>query len=165
MPALSAGKTAPPVSLPLLDGGNFDLASALKRGPVLLAFFKISCPICQMAFPYIERIHKQFPKSKLQIVGVSQNDAAKTTAFAKEYGVTFPIALEDTDKFTVSNQYGLTNVPTLFLVSPDGKIEISSVGWSKDEVQAVADAAARNDGGKPASIFKPGEDVPAFKAG
>ena len=165
MPALSAGKTAPPVSLPLLGGGNFDLASALKKGPVLLAFFKVSCPVCQMAFPYIERIHKQFPKSKLQIVGVSQNDAKATAAFAKEYGVTFPIVLEDTDKFAVSNHYGLTNVPTLFLVSPDGKIELSSVGWARDEVQAVADAAARNDGAKPVSIFKPGEDVPAFKPG
>ena len=165
MPALSAGKTAPPVSLPLLGGGTFDLASAIKRGPVVLAFFKISCPVCQMAFPYIERIHKQFPKSKLQIVGISQNDAKATAAFAKEYGVSFPIALEDTDTFGVSNQYGLTNVPTLFLVSPDGKIELSSVGWAKDEVQTVADAAARSDGGKPVSIFKPGEDVPAFKAG
>jgi peroxiredoxin len=165
MPALSAGKTAPPVALPLLGGGNFDLATALKRGPVFLAFFKISCPVCQMTFPYIERIHKKFPKSKLQIVGVSQNDAKATAAFAKEYGITFPIALEDTDKFAVSNKYGLTNVPTLFLVSPDGKIELSSVGWAKGDVQGVADAAARNDGAKPASIFKPGEDVPAFKAG
>jgi peroxiredoxin len=165
MPALSAGKHAPEVSLPLLGGGKFDLASALQRGPVLLAFFKISCPVCQMAFPYLERVYKLFPKSKLQIVGVSQNDAKSTAAFAKEYGVTFPIALEDTDKFAVSNQYGLTNVPTLFLVTGEGKIEISSVGWAKDEVQAVADAAARHDGAKPMAVFTPGEDVPAFKPG
>jgi peroxiredoxin len=165
MPALSTGARAPEVSLPLLAGGKFDLSSALKRGPVLLVFFKISCPICQMALPYLERIYQQASTSKLQIVGVSQNDAKATTAFAKEYGITFPIALEDTDKFAVSNAYGLTNVPTLFLVNRKGSIEMSSVGWSRVDVQAVADEAASEDAGKRIAVFHPGEDVPAFKAG
>ncbi len=162
MPALTAGKRAPDIVLPLLIGGKFDLASALKRGPVLLAFFKISCPICQMTFPYLERIHKQASSAKLQIVGVSQNDATATAAFAREYGVTFPIALDDTERFPVSNAYGLTNVPTLFLVKDNGKIEMSSVGWSKADVQSAASvggaAAAQN-------LFARNESVPDFKAG
>jgi peroxiredoxin len=165
MPALTAGTRAPEVSLPLLAGGKFDLAAALKRGPVLLAFFKISCPVCQMTFPYLERIHKQLGGSKLQVVGVSQNDAANTSGFCKEYGVTFPIALDETDKFAVSNAYGLTNVPTLFLVSTDGKIEMSSVGWSRADVQAVADAASKQGASKPVEVFQRNESVPDFKAG
>jgi peroxiredoxin len=165
MPALSTGVRAPEISLPLLGGGKFDLSSALKRGPVLLVFFKISCPICQMTLPYLERIYKQAPSSKLQIVGVSQNDAKATAAFNKEYGVTFPVALDDTEKYPVSNAYGLTNVPTLFLVNQKGSIEMSSVGWSRADVQAVADQAASEDAGKRIAVFHPGEDVPAFKAG
>jgi peroxiredoxin len=165
MPALTTGKRAPEVSLPLLDGGKFDLTSALKRGPVLLAFFKISCPVCQMTFPYLERIYKQAAQSKLQIVGVSQNDAKSTAGFAKEYGVTFPIALDDPNQYPVSNAYGLTNVPTLFLVRQDGKIEMSSVGWSRADVQSVADEAAVGDSGKRISVFHAGEDVPDFKPG
>jgi len=165
VPALSSGKRAPDVSLPLLGGGKFDLAAALKRGPVLLVFFKISCPVCQMALPYIERIHKQASTSKLQIVGVSQNDAKQTTEFNKEYGVTFPVALDDTERYAVSNAYGLTNVPTLFLIGTGGTIEMSSVGWSRADVQSVADAVAAEDAGKRVTAFNPGEDVPAFKAG
>ena len=157
MPALSAGVRAPEVSLPLLGGGKFDLAAALKRGPVLLAFFKVSCPVCQMTFPYLERIHKQSGQAKLQVIGVSQNDAQQTAAFAKEYGVNFPIALDDTDKYPVSNAYGLTNVPTLFMVAENGKIEMSSVGWSRNDVQTVA--------GKDAKVFDRNESVPDFKAG
>src|ERR1051326_251762 len=148
MPALSTGVRAPEISLPLLGGGKFDLAAALKHGPVLLAFFKVSCPICQMTFPYLERIYKQAATSKLQIVGVSQNDAKATAAFNKEYGVTFPVALEDRDKFAVSNAYGLTNVPTLFLVNQKGNIDMSSVGWSRADVQAIADATASENAGK-----------------
>jgi peroxiredoxin len=165
MPALSTGVRAPEISLPLLGGGRFDLSSALSRGPVLLVFFKISCPICQMTLPYLERIYKQAPSSKLQIVGVSQNDAKATSAFNKEYGVTFPVALDDTEKYPVSNAYGLTNVPTLFLVTQKGSIEMSSVGWSRADVQAVADQVASENSGKRIAVFHPGEDVPAFKAG
>ena len=165
MPALTAGTRAPEVSLPLLGGGKVDLSSALKRGPVLLAFFKISCPVCQMTFPYLQRIHKQLGGSKLQIIGVSQNDAGSTTGFCKEYGVTFPIALDDTNKFPASNAYGITNVPTLFLVSTDGKIEISSVGWSRAEVQEIADIASKQGASKPVTVFERNEDVPAFKPG
>lgn len=165
MPALTTGTHAPEFSLPLLAGGKFDLSSALKRGPVLLAFFKISCPVCQMTLPYLERIHKHFAGSKFQIVGVSQNDARSTAAFNKEYGVTFPVALDDTQKYPVSNAYGLTNVPTLFLIGEKGNIEMSSVGWARPDVQAVADTAARADAAKPFAVFHRNENVPDFKPG
>ena len=55
MPALSAGKTAPDFRLKSRDNKEFSLADALTRGPVLLVFFKVSCPTCQYAFPFYER--------------------------------------------------------------------------------------------------------------
>src|SRR5437763_8379614 len=117
MAALDPGVKAPEVTLPLLSGGNFSLREALARGPVLLAFFKISCPVCQFAFPYFERLYKSYGKGPVTIMGVSQDNAADTRRFAQEFGVTFPIALDDTRSYPVSNAYGLTNVPTLFLVA------------------------------------------------
>lgn len=163
MPALEAGVKAPEVKLPLVSGGTFDLAEALKRGPVALAFFKVSCPVCQMTLPYLERLHKANAGSKVQIVGVSQDSKADTEAFMKQFGVSFPVALEDTSKWTVSNAYGLTNVPTMFLIAPDGKIQISSVGWYKQDIESVNKQMA--DGHPAAVIFKPGEEVADFKAG
>ena len=163
MPALEAGVKAPEVKLPLVAGGTFDLAEALKRGPVALAFFKVSCPVCQMTFPYLERLHQANGGSKLQIVGVSQDSKADTQAFMKQFGVTFPVALEDTSNWAVSNAYGLTNVPTMFLIQPDGRIELSSVGWYKQDVETVNKKMA--DGHPAAVVFKPGEQVPDFKAG
>src|SRR3954469_10682310 len=129
MPALPSGVTAPDFALPTLQGGKFSLATALKEGQVVLAFFKISCPVCQMAFPYFERLHQAFHGKNVRIVGISQDSAADTAAFAKQFGITFPIALDDTKKFPASNAYGLTNVPTLFLVLPDGTISASAVVW------------------------------------
>ncbi len=165
MPALTVGKKAPDITLPLLGGGTFSLQDALKKGPVVLAFFKISCPVCQFAFPYLQRLHEAFKGSAFSVFGVSQNDASGTAQFAKEYGVKFPIALDDPKKYPVSNAYGLTNVPTVFYVSSDGTIEQSSVGWSREDIEAIARDAAELTRLPTAALFKPGEDVPAFRAG
>ena len=165
MAALTAGTSAPAISLPLLDGGNFNLNESLHRGPVLLAFFKVSCPVCQFTFPYLERIYKAYRQSKVSIVGVSQNDARETQAFMKQYGISFPVALDDTERYPVSNAYGLTNVPTLFLVAQDGEIGLSSVGWSRADVAAIGAQMARADAVPNFAVFQPGENVPDFKAG
>jgi len=165
MAALTVGKQAPEFNLKTLDGKQFSLSEALARGPVGLAFFKVSCPVCQYAFPYLERLHKAYRQKGFTLVGVSQNDAKETAAFNKEFGVTFPVLLDDTRTYPVSNAYGLTNVPTLFWIAPDGEIEISSVGWLKADFESVNRRMA--EAGKLAvtPLFKPGEDVADFRAG
>src|SRR5512146_965581 len=131
MPALSAGTMAPEFSLPAMDNATFSLADGLQRGPVVLAFFKITCPVCQFALPYVERLYQAHRAGNVTIVGISQNDKSGTAAFSREYGVTLPVLLDDASRYPVSNAYGLTNVPTFFFIAADGEIEIASVGWSR----------------------------------
>jgi peroxiredoxin len=164
MAALIAGTKAPDFSLPALDGGKFTLQEALQRGPVVAAFFKVSCPICQYAFPYFERLHKAYGGQKVTVVGISQDNRRDTAAFVKEYGVTFRTLLDDPTGYAVSNAYGLTNVPTLFLIGQDGQIEISSVGWVKQEVEDVSRKLASAQQ-TPTALFHPGEDVQDFRPG
>lgn len=163
MSALIAGNKAPDFTLQTTDGKPFPLKVALARGPVVLAFYKVSCPVCQYALPFVERLHQAYGKQPVTVVGVSQNDARDTLAFAKEYGLTFPQLLDDPSAYAVSNAYGLTNVPTLLCIAPDGEIEVSSVGWNKSEFEEInrrmAGAIA------PASMFRPGEDVRDFRSG
>src|SRR3954469_3980286 len=163
MPALEAGSTAPEISLPLVNGGTFTLSEARKQGPVALAFFKISCPVCQMAFPYFERLHQAYRGKNVRVVGISQDSAADTAAFAKRFGITFPLALDDTKKYPASNAYGLTNVPTLFLVAPEGKIEVSSVSWSQDELEDVSGRLAAAAGVPKKQIVYASDGIPSFK--
>jgi len=165
MAAIEAGKQAPFFSLPLMSGGSFSLADALKQGPVVLAFFKISCPVCQFAFPYLERLHGLARVNKVSIIGVSQNSKEDTTAFARQYGLTFPIALDDPKRYPVSNSYGLTNVPTIFYIPKDGEIEISSVGWSRADIEQIARKIGEGKPGANVEVIRPGEEVPAFRAG
>ncbi len=165
MTALATGTKAPDFALKTLDGKEFELGDALARGPVVLAFFKVSCPTCQYAFPFFERLYKAYAKNGVTLVGVSQNDAKETAAFVKEFGVTFPMLLDDTRNYPVSNAYGLTNVPTLFWIAQDGEIEVSSVGWVKADYEQVNRKMAEAGKSTPAVLFKPGEEVRDFRAG
>lgn len=165
MSALGAGTQAPQFELPAMDGSKFSLKDALSRGPVLAVFLKISCPICQYALPYFERIYKAHGRKNVSIVGISQNERNDTAQFVKKYGVTFPVLLDDTKTFAVSNAYGLTNVPTAFWIAEDGNIEISSVGWVRQEFEEMARNAASAVGDTPHSVFQPTENIADFRPG
>jgi len=165
MAALTAGAKAPEIELSTLDGAKFSLQDALISGPVLAIFFKISCPVCQYALPYFERIYKAYGGGKLTIVGISQNNHRDTVEFVRKFGVTFPVLLDDTNTFPVSNAYGLTTVPTAFWISENGEIEISDVSWVKKEFEEIASRAASLTNASPQPIFQPSEQVADFRAG
>jgi len=165
MTALATGTKAPDFDLKTLDGKPFSLQRELSRGPVVLAFFKVSCPTCQYALPFLDRLYKEYANKGVTLVGVSQNEAKDTAAFAKQFGVTFPILMDDTHSYPVSNAYGLTNVPTVFWIGQGGEIEVSSVGWVKTEFEQIGRMMAEIGKVHAAVIFKPGEDVRDFRAG
>jgi peroxiredoxin len=165
MAALAPGTKAPEFELKTLDGKPFSLNDELGRGPVVLAFFKVSCPTCQYALPFFERLDKAYGHKGVTLVGVSQNDAKDTAAFNKEFGITFPVLLDDTRSYPVSNAFGLTNVPTVFWIAQDGEIEVSSVGWLKTDFEEINRRKAEAGKTAPAPAFKPGEDVRDFRAG
>src|ERR1035437_1600147 len=165
MAALALATKAPEFDLKTLDGKRFSLNDELARGPVVLVFFKISCPTCQYALPFFERLHKAYGHKGVTLVGVSQNDAKDTAAFNKEFGITFPILLDDTRSYPASNAYGLTNVPTIFWIAQDKEIEVSSVGWFKADFEEINRRMAEAGKAAQVPLFKPGEDVRDFRAG
>jgi len=165
MAALATGTKAPEFELKTLDGKPFSLTDNLAQGPVVLIFFKVSCPTCQYALPFYERLHKAYGKNGVSMIAVSQNDARDTAAFNKEFGVTFPVLLDDMGSYPASNAYGLTNVPTIFWVAQDGEIDVSSVGWVKKDFEEINRRMAEAGKIAPSVLFKPGEDVRDFRAG
>jgi len=163
--ALTAGAEAPHFDLQAADGSHFFLDEALSRGPVLAVFFKISCPVCQYGLPFYQRIYQNYGMENVTIIGISQNEKADTAHFIKKYGITFPVLLEDTKNFSVSNAYHLTTVPSAFWISADGIIEISSLGWVRNDFEEIARKAAFKSGGALKPIFQPSEQIAEFRAG
>jgi peroxiredoxin len=172
MTHIAAGNTAPDFSLQALDGKNYSLKQLLQQGPVVAAFFKVSCPVCQFTFPFLQRIYQRYAEgpvkttagSAVTFLGISQDNAAATKKFMQEFGVTFPVAL-DPDGYPVSNAYGLTNVPTIFFIDTAGTAKIISLGFEKQSLEDMARTLAERQKLPPAALFRPDESIPAHKPG
>jgi peroxiredoxin len=152
---LAAGDHAPAFSLPDLNGSQHSLQEMLQRGPVLVALYKVSCPVCHLALPYLQRIST----GGLQIVAISQDGAAATALFMKTFGVSMLTLLDTYESgYPVSNAFGVDQVPALFLIETGGAISFAGSGFRKTEFEEVAMRAGT-------LIFRTDEHVPAWKPG
>jgi|SRR5579883_1629297 len=153
---VSEGSRAPDFRLSRLDGGPVTLTELLANGPILLAFFKVTCPVCQLTFPFLERIHNP---AKLPVYGVSQNCEEDTREFNRYFGVSFPTLLDrEEDDFPASNAYGISSVPTLFLIERDGTIARVIEGWQRKQIEFLGSQAG-------VAPIRPEEKVPEWKSG
>ena len=164
MTHIDHGNTAPVFSLKDLNGQNYSLPALLEKGPVVAVFFKISCPVCQFTFPFLERLYKRYGGDGVTFLGISQDDAKTTKKFASEYGVTFPMALDD-NGYSASNAYGLTNVPTIFFIDPDGTVSVVCMGFDKKGFEDIGASLAERKRLAPVALFRPDEKIPAHKPG
>ncbi len=152
----ATGSRAPDFRLARLDDSETSLADLIANGPVVLVFFKITCPVCQLTLPFLDRIHQP---GRLPVYGVSQNDSEDTQEFNGRFHIRFPVLLDRAkDKYPASNAYGISTVPTTFLVERDGTIARVIEGWSRKEIERLGGKA----GIQP---FRQGENVPEWKAG
>jgi peroxiredoxin len=142
-------------------GKSYDTRTARADGPLFVAFFKISCSVCQLAFPYLQRVADAYPGMK--IWGVSQNSADETLDFARQYGIRFPV-LFDTD-LSVTDAFDLVSVPSQYLVGADGVVQEFCGGWSKEFIDGVTRVAADASGVPFLSVIGPTDSVPDWKPG
>ena len=150
---------APLIELPALNGERFSLTEHLHEGPVVLAFFKISCPTCQFTLPFLGRLYNAQFKGSPCVFGISQDKAEHTREFNEHFGIHFPVLLDSSgDGYPVSNAYGITNVPSLFLIGTDGCIEWTLKGFHKVELNELGKRFGR-------SPFEEGEKVPTLRPG
>jgi peroxiredoxin len=154
MSQLPTGVIAPDVQLNRLDGEVFRLGEEIARGPIVLAFYKSSCPTCQFTFPFLERIHEE-RGSDVRIVAISQDDAAETEEFIGRFGIRFDVVLDDYP-YDVSMAYGIEHVPAIFVVRRDRRIQLSDYGFSKATLSAIA---------QPLELFRPDDGIPTTRPG
>ena len=155
---LTAGQRAPEFRLEDLGGGGEKtLGELLKRGPVFLAFFKVSCPTCQYTLPFLERLYRGQASGGTSMFAVSQDDAEATREFHHEFGITIPTLL-DSARYPASNAYGLSHVPSMFHIERDGTISWALVGFHRRELEALGEKLG-------VSPFRPEERVPEMKSG
>ena len=150
MPPLTPGTTAP--TIPGLG---------LEDGPRALFFYKVTCPVCQMAAPKVQTFQAAYPG---RIVGIGQDPREKLGAFEAEFGLTFP-SLVDAPPYSVSNAYGIEVVPTTFLVDERGTILETVESWDRDGLNRVSGRLAELTGAGYAEISNRSDGLPPFRPG
>jgi len=147
---IGAGSRAPEIR-----GVSFD------GGPVLVAFYKVTCPVCQMAAPVVDAIAAAVPG---RVVGVGQDPPAKLAAFAADHGMSSVPAVEDPPPYVASDAYEIASVPTLFLVN-DGVVDDVVEAWDRDGFNRVAARLAELSGVEPVVVSDESDGRPPFKPG
>ncbi|MFA6433560.1 MAG: TlpA disulfide reductase family protein [Elusimicrobiales bacterium] len=100
--------------LPDYKGGEIDLAAYAGK-PVMVMFFTEHCPFCRKAAPFIETMNKKYSPKGLGVIGVCvEDEASAAEAFAKAFGLTFPVAYGGA---AVSRKYKTQGVPYIFLLN------------------------------------------------
>ncbi len=159
MAALDPGFPFP--AIPLRDASGAPVEP--PTGETLYVLFKTTCPTCELAWPYLERV-RQAADGGLKVLAVSQDDPAKTRAFNRRLGSRVE-TIYDPSPWPASDRLGITTVPTFFRVGPGGRIEETLVGFDRERIREFARRGTSLAGRALPEIFPESENVPPIKPG
>ncbi len=138
-------KKTPDLSVPLLDGGTFDLASEnTERGTIVCFYRGLHCPICANYLKELERLTPDFAERGVATIAVSSDGQDRAQAMAEKIDAKnlrfgYDLSLDKAREWGlyISTSRGKTSIgieepalfsePGLFLVSPDQSLYYGSV--------------------------------------
>lgn len=126
---VKAGDIAPDIKLNTADGKTFRL-SKLRGKYVVLDFWASWCPDCRKDIPDVLRMYHEFRSKGIEFVGVSfDTDPSKWKSAIAKYGLDYPQVseLKRMRESEVAGRYGVKWIPSMVLVSPEGKVELATV--------------------------------------
>ena len=114
-----ASGNAPPLKL-----------SELRGNVVLLDFWATWCGPCRAEAPILDKIASRYQDRGLVVVGVNTSDEEGNAApWAQQHGIHYPIVFDSGDAATA---YAVSGLPTMVLVSRDGKVLSKRTGLTSD---------------------------------
>ena len=114
---LKGGTPAPAFRLPRVDGGELSLEDYRGRW-VLLVFSDPECAPCDELAPKLEQLHRRMPDT--QVLMVSRREAAANRRKVRQFGLTFPVVLQN--HWEVSRLYAIFATPVGYLIDEQGVI-------------------------------------------
>jgi peroxiredoxin len=118
LPGLGIGTKAPDFELKTLSGENVKL-SDYRGKKVMLNFWATWCAPCKEEMPDMEEFYQQNGK-EIEILAVNIDPQFNVQQFVTEFGITFPILLDDKDE--VNTMYQLLTIPTTYFIDEKGII-------------------------------------------
>ena len=120
--AASVGDVAPDFELRGQDGSVFRLSDFRDRKPVYVIFWNTWCSYCIKKTPRYRKLQQQFG-DKIEIIAINttwSDSPEEMHSFEERHDINYLMAF-DTDEL-VTDQYGVSKVPTEFIVDTNGII-------------------------------------------
>ena len=119
------------LSVEATNGKTYTISKLLKeKKAVVLNFWYLNCNPCKMEFPYLQEAYENY-KDEIEVIALNPVDGTQEaiTEFAKELGLTFPMASCDAQWETIM---GLTSYPTTVIIDRYGTIAFIHKGMVTD---------------------------------
>ena len=124
--AFGIGEPAPPLVLPLVGGGQLDLAD-YRGKPVWVNFMATWCPSCVDELPSMAGFAARYEDTGLVTLAVdAREDEAAVTAFFEDLGVDLPVGLDSDGK--ASAEWGAIALPVHYWIDADGIVRDGALG-------------------------------------
>lgn len=130
---LKNGAKAPDFELKTLTGETVKL-SDFRGKKVLLNFWATWCGPCKEEVPHLEKFSKE-AGDDVVILAVNIDPQLDVKGFAKQYGITFPVLLDEDDH--VNTTYKIVAIPTTYFINSKGIIESKFPGAMSEEQMKV----------------------------
>jgi len=112
--------------------------SRLQGKLVYVDFWASWCRPCKNSFPWMISMKEKYKDRSFEIVAINlDKDKALADEFIKSLAINsrainFPVAFDPTAK--IAEQYGVTGMPSSFLVDTEGRLRIRYTGfWNKSK--------------------------------
>ncbi|KUP94504.1 peroxiredoxin-like family protein [Tritonibacter horizontis] len=155
---LMPDRPAPQMSLPLVGGGRFDLATETPDAFTMIVVYRgHHCPVCKAYLTQLSGLLEQYEAAGFSVVAVSMNDAELarrsqqdwalgqlriaydlTPEMARDWGLWISKAFKDTEQEIFAE-------PGLFWIRPDGRlylVDIANMPWARPDLEFLLSKAA-----------------------
>jgi len=119
----------------------------------LLAILQTDCPTCRLITPYLNKL----ADSETDVSAISQDGEEATSEFVRQMDVRFPV--ERDPDFELSKRFGVTTVPTLYLLDDRDQVVKHEPGFDKNVLNQIAALLDHPP------VATPYDGAPAFKPG
>lgn len=116
------------------EGRSFTLQEARGR-VVLVDFWATWCPPCRASIPILSRLHTRFREEGLVVIGVDTEARLPVDELSRAHrrlGGVFPSVQDTTGELMAA--YGVSSLPTLFLVDREGTVRYVHIGAADEAV-------------------------------
>ena len=118
--------------------GNFVFSkNHISKEWVIIDFFATYCIPCKEEIPELEVLMQEFEEMEIScfVMATDKDGGSVVEPYFQETPTSLTVLI---DRYMVTaKRYGVDSIPTVFLISPEGKVEFKAIGYSEEAIEEM----------------------------